>query len=91
MLAESDEKLLVALAGEEMQDMSVRDHNADQPGIGTGDMECFLRRSDAGIDGGDSREARQLARGATFSDGHYCQIALDALRQSSRERRWVAL
>lgn len=90
MLSESDEKLLVALAGEEMQDLSLRDPNADRPGIGTGvwnvSFVALMEELTAAI-----REKRQLAWGATFLDGHQCQIALDALRQSSRERRWVAL
>ena len=70
--------------------MSLRDHNADRPGIGTGiwnvSFVALMEELTAAI-----REKRQLAWGATFSDGHQCQIALDALRQSSRERRWVAL
>ena len=90
MLAESDEKLLVAPAGEEMQDMSLRDPNADRPGIGTGvwnvSFVALMEELTAAI-----REERRLAWGATFEDGHQCQVALDAIRQSSRERRWVAL
>lgn len=90
MLSESDEKLLMALAGEEMQDMSLRDPNSKLPGIGTGiwnvSFVALMEELTAAI-----REERQLAWGATFEDGHQCQIALDALRQSSRERRWVAL
>ena len=90
MLDESDEKLLVARVGEDFQDMSLRDRNADLPGIGAGiwnvSFVALMEELTAAI-----REERQLARGATFADGHQCQIALDALRQSSRERRWVAL
>lgn len=90
MLSESDEKLLVARAGEEPQDMSLRDQNADRPGVGAGiwnvSFVALMEELTAAI-----REKRQLAWGATFADGHHCQIALDALRQSSRERRWVAL
>lgn len=90
LLSESDEQLLVARAGEEFQDMSLRDPNADRPGIGKGiwnvSFVALMQELTAAI-----REKRQLAWGATFEDGHQCQIALDALRQSSRERRWVAL
>ena len=90
LLADSDEKLLVAYAGEEFQDMSLRDRNADLPGIGSGiwnvSFVALMQELTAAI-----RERRPLAWGATFSDGHQCQIALDAVRQSSRERRWVAL
>ena len=90
VLAESDEKLLVARAGEDFQDMSARDGNADLPGIRSGiwnvSFVALMEELAAAI-----REGRQLAWGATFHDGHQCQIALDAIRQSSRERRWVAL
>lgn len=90
MLADSDEKLLVARAGEDFQDMSLPDRNADLPGIGPGiwnvSFVALMQELTAAI-----RAGRQLAWGATFDDGHQCQIALDALRQSSRERRWVAL
>ena len=90
MLADSDEKLLVARTGEDFQDMSLRDLNADRPGIGTGiwnvSFVALMEELTAAI-----REKRQLAWGATFEDGYQCQIALDALRQSSQERRWVAL
>ena len=90
MLAESDETLLVARAGEDYEDMTVRDHNADLPGIGQGiwnvSFVALMEELAAAI-----RERRHLAWGATFEDGHQCQIALDAIRQSSRERRWIAL
>jgi len=90
MLAESDEKLLVARAGEDYEEMTLRDRNADRPGIGKGiwnvSFVALMEELAAAI-----RERRQLTWGATFADGHQCQIALDAIRQSSRERRWVAL
>ena len=90
MLADSDEKLLVAKAGEDYQDMSRRDRHADFPGVGTGiwnvSFVALMEELTAAI-----REGRQLAWGATFADGHQCQIAMDALRQSNRERRWVQL
>ncbi len=90
MLAESDDKLLVARAGEDFEDMSLPDRNADLAGIGTGiwnvSFVALMQELTGAI-----REKRQLARGATFEDGHQCQIALDAVRQSSRERRWVTL
>ena len=90
MLADSDEKLLVARAGEDYQDMSLRDRHADLSGVGAGiwnvSFVALMEELTAAI-----RENRQLAWGATFADGHQCQIAMDALRQSNRERRWVQL
>ena len=70
--------------------MSLPDPNADRPGIGAGiwnvSFVALMEELTAAI-----RGKRRLAWGATFADGHQCQIALDAIRQSSRERRWVAL
>ncbi len=90
MLADADEKLLVARADEDFIDMSESDPNADLPGIGAGiwnvSFVALMQELTAAI-----RESRPLAWGATFADGHQCQIAMDALRQSSRERRWIAL
>lgn len=90
MLADSDERLLVARAGEDFQDMSQRDVNADLPGLGAGiwnvSFVALMQELTAAI-----REGRRLGWGATFADGHKCQIAMDAIRRSSRERRWVAL
>ena len=90
LLADADEKLLVARAGEDFVDMNVNDPNADLAGVGTGiwnvSFVALMQELTASI-----REGRPLAWGATFADGHQCQIAMDALRQSSRERRWVNL
>ncbi len=90
MLADADEKLLVARAGEQFQDMSEPDPNASLPGIGKGIWNVsfvgLIHEAAAAI-----REGRQPAWGATFADGLKCQQAMDAVRQSSRERRWVAL
>ena len=90
MLADGDEKLLVARAGEDFQNMSQRDANADLPGLGAGiwnvSFVALMQELTAAI-----REGRQLVWGATFADGHQCQLAMDAIRRSSQERRWVAL
>ena len=90
MLADADEKLLVARAGEDFADMSLRDPNADLPGVGTGiwnvSFVALMQELTAAI-----REERDLARGATFADGHQCQIAMDAIRRSTDERRWVTV
>ena len=89
-LADSDEKLLLARAGEDFQDVSLRDPNAGLPGIGSGIWNVSFVALMEELTGA-IREGRPLAWGATFDDGHQCQIAMDALRQSSRERRWVAV
>ena len=90
ILDDNDEKLLVARAGQDFQDMSLRDGNADLAGIGPGiwnvSFVALMEELTAAI-----REGRELAWGATFADGHQCQIAMDALRQSSQERRWIDL
>ena len=90
MLADNDEKLLVAKAGEDYIDMSVLDPNAALDGIGKGiwnlSFVALMSELTAAI-----KERRPLGWGATFSDGHQCQIAMDAIRQSSAERRWIEL
>ena len=90
LLSNSDEKLLVARAGEDYQDMSEHDPNADLPGIGKGIWNVsfvnLMNEVTAAI-----RDGRILSEGATFEDGHQCQLAMDAIRQSSKERRWINL
>ena len=89
-LADNDERLLVAKAGEDFVDMSERDPNADLDGIGGGiwnvSFVALMQELTAAI-----REERSLSWGATFADGHQCQIAMDTVRQSHAERRWVNL
>ncbi len=89
-LADADEKLLVARAGEDFADMSETDANANMPGIGKGIWNVsfvgLITEATAAI-----REARATQAGATFADGVQCQMVMDAVRQSSQERRWIQL
>jgi len=90
MLSNHDEKLWIAKAGDEYEDASVTDPNAELDGINKGiwnvSFVALMQELTSAI-----REDRKLARGATFDDGHKCQIAMDAVRQSSIERRWIDL
>lgn len=90
MLADSDEKLLLARAGEDFADISQPDPNAELPGIGKGiwnvSFVALMQELTAAI-----RAGRALGWGATFADGHACQRAMDAIRSSSQQRRWVTL
>jgi len=87
-LLDNDEKLLVARAGEDFQDMSEPDPNAALPGINKGiwnvSVVAMMQEIMSAI-----REGRPTQTAATFSDGLETQLAMDAIRQSSRERRWV--
>ncbi|MCU0512249.1 MAG: Gfo/Idh/MocA family oxidoreductase [Anaerolineae bacterium] len=89
-LADADEKLLVARAGEDFVDMSESDPNAALPGIGKGiwnvSFVALMQETLAAI-----REQRPLREGATFADGLQTQLAMDAIRQSTAERRWITL
>lgn len=89
-LADADEKLLVARASEDFVDMSEIDPNASLPGIGKGIWNvafvALMQEVTAAI-----REKRALQSGATFADGLQCQLVMDAVRQSSTERRWINL
>ncbi|MFQ3645691.1 MAG: Gfo/Idh/MocA family oxidoreductase [Anaerolineae bacterium] len=90
LLSNGDEKLLYARAGEDFRDISEHDPNADLPGIGKGiwnvSVVGLMRELTAAI-----REGRALREGATFYDGLQTQIAMDAVRQSTVERRWIQL
>ena len=90
MLSNNDEKLLVAKASEDFQDMSIEDPNAQLEGINKGiwnvSFVALMQELTSAI-----QENRKLSWGATFEDGHQCQIAMDAVRQSNEERRWVKL
>jgi predicted dehydrogenase len=89
-LSDGEEKLWLARAGEDFQDVSESDPNADLPGIGKGiwnvSFVSLVHEATNAI-----REQRQPAWGATFADGLKTQQAMDAVRQSSKERRWVTL
>ncbi len=90
LLSNSDEKLFVAKADEDYEDMSIGDPNANLKGIQSGiwnvSFVALMVELTAAI-----REGRKLAWGATFADGHQCQMAMDAVRRSSAERRWIDL
>jgi predicted dehydrogenase len=89
-LADADEKLLLARAGEDFADVSETDPNAALPGIGKGiwnvSVVAMMREL---IDSIRTGQPPQTA--ATFADGLAAQIAMDAVRQSSAERRWVTV
>jgi predicted dehydrogenase len=89
-LADNDETLLFAKAGEDFQNISEIDPNATLPGINKGIWNTsfvgLAHEATAAI-----REKRATRDGATFADGLKTQLAMDAIRQSSVERRWVTL
>lgn len=89
-LNNNDEKLLFARPGEEYQDISETDPNAELPGVGKGIWNVsFVRLLHELTDA--IREGRQPQEGATFLDGWKNQLAMDAVRESWSERRWVTL
>lgn len=89
-LSNDDEKLWLAQAGEDFQDISETDPNATLPGIGKGiwnvSFVALMQELLAAI-----RDKRPLRAGATFEDGLKCQQVMDAVKQSSAERRWITL
>jgi predicted dehydrogenase len=89
-LADADEKLWVAKAGEDYVDVSETDPNAALPGVGKGIWNVstvgLIAEMIAAI-----RESRPTQTAATFADGVQCQRVMDAIRQSSAERRWITL
>lgn len=89
-LMDADERLLVARAGEDFVDMSEADPNASLPGINKGiwnvSVVGMMQEIFSAI-----REGRPAREVATFADGLHCQLAMDAVRQSWAERRWITL
>jgi predicted dehydrogenase len=88
VLDNNDERLHLARAGGDFEEITVPDTNADLPGVNKGiwnvSVVALMRELCAAI-----REGRTPARGATFADGLANQIVLDAVRVSGAERRWV--
>lgn len=89
-LADADEILWFAKAGEDFADISESDPLAALPGVGKGIWNVstvgLMRELCAAI-----REGRKPNTAATFADGVACQIVMDAIHQSSRERRWIQI
>ncbi len=89
-LSDGEEKLWLAKAGEDFVDVSESDPNANLPGIGKGiwnvSFVSLIQEATSAV-----REGRKTQWGATFADGLKTQQAMDAIRVSSQERRWVKL
>lgn len=90
LLSDTDERLLVAMAGGEFEDMTAQDPNLTRPGIlprvWNVSVVALLEELTSAI-----RDGRGLREGATFVDGLRCQEVMDAIRVSSAERRWVTV
>ncbi len=90
LLTNSDEKLLIAKAGEPFEEASETDPNASLNGLNKGiwnvSVVAALREFAAAIN-----EQRPLREGATFEDGWRTQQVLDAVKRSGAERRWIDL
>ncbi len=90
LLSNDDEVLRVAQAGEDFDYITINDPNAELPGVGDGiwnvSFVALMGELCAAI-----REERELEAGATFYDGLKTQQAMDAVRRSSEERRWIDL
>lgn len=87
-LSNNDERLYFARAGEDFEEITVADPNAELDGVNAGiwnvSVVALMRELVAAI-----REDRPPSRGATFEDGLANQMVLDAVRISGEERRWV--
>ncbi len=90
LLANADERLLLATPGGEFEDVSVVDPNAELEGVGKGIWNVSfvaLMRALCGA----VRDGRPPREGATFEDGWRNQAVLDAVKRSHAERRWIDL
>lgn len=90
LLSNKDERLLVARTGEPFKDMSVEDPKATLEGINSGIWNVSVVSAMQELVGA-IREERLLRGGATFVDGWRNQLILDAVKLSTRERRWIDL
>jgi len=90
LLSNDTEELLYAPGGKPFETMTQADPNADLSGVNAGiwnvSVVGTMRELVAAI-----RDDRPLRMGATFEDGYRTQLAMDAVRTSSLERRWVDL
>lgn len=88
LLSNDDEILRVAKSGQTFEEIILKDPNADLPGVNSGiwnvSVVALMQELTSAI-----LENRPLKAGATFEDGLKCQKAMDAVRQSSKERRWI--
>ena len=87
-LSNDDERLWLARAGQDFEEITEVDPNASLPGVNAGiwnvSVVALLQELAAAI-----REGRPPSRGATFVDGLAVQRVLDAVRVSGAERRSV--
>jgi predicted dehydrogenase len=90
LLSNDDEILRVAKSGAAFEEMTIKDPNADLPGVNAGiwnvSVVALMQELMSAI-----RENRPLKAGATFEDGLKCQQVMDAVRHSSKERKWIDL
>ena len=90
LLSNDDEVIKIARAGENFEEITVKDPNADLPGVNKGiwnvSVVGLMNELVTAI-----RDKRPLERGATFKDGLKCQQIMDAVRESSAQRRWIDL
>ena len=88
LLSNDDEVLRIAKRGEDFEELTINDPNADLPGVNNGiwnvSVVALMKELTSAI-----LENRPLKAGATFEDGLKCQQAMDAVRTSSKERRWI--
>lgn len=89
-LEDANEKLMVARAGEDYVDMTETDPNAELPGVNKGIWNVsVVAMMQEIMDSIRASSTPQTA--ATFTDGLKTQIAMDAIKQSERERRWISV
>jgi predicted dehydrogenase len=88
VLRNRDERLLVAAAGRDFEDVSVDDPNAQLPGVGKGIWNVSFVALMTELCGA-IREGRPPRGGATFEDGWRNQLVLDAAKRSHSQGCWV--
>ena len=90
ILEDKTEEILFAKKGEDFKKLSFVDPNASLDGVNKGiwnvSVVSLLEELTSAI-----KENRSLNEGSTFEDGLKNQLVVDAVFQSTKERKWIDL
>ena len=90
ILEDKTEEILFAKKGEDFKKLFFEDPNASLDGVNKGiwnvSVVSLLEELTSAI-----KENRSLNEGSTFEDGLKNQVVVDAVFQSTKERKWIDL
>ena len=90
ILSDTDEEIWLAKKNEKFQKLFFKDDNASLDGINKGiwnvSVVSLMKELIYAI-----KDNRKLKEGSTFEDGYKNQIVLDAVKESTKKRKWIDL